>query len=515
MGSQPQPRFHIQSIAIIGAGPCGLAAAKYLLAQNAFSQVDIYEQQPEVGGVWNYSPQPSATLHVPQVSATCPPDLPLPPSSSPSPQGPDQGRQHQAGGSGGGDDHSSADGDNAPVFPSPMYELLHTNIPRALMRFSDLPMPDDSLVFPARQDVQAYLVEYARDLRHLVRFSTQVTDVRLRRVPAQGGRGGGDAGEGEAKDQWDLDAVCLRTGKPLPLPTATYDAVVVASGHYATTYMPDVKGISEFHRAHPGVISHSKHYRRPEPFAGKKVVVVGNAASGLDIAAQVGRVCRRPLLLSVQSPTSEANLAWCGAEEVPVIEEFLVEERGVKFQNGRVETDLDAVIFASGYLYTFPFLQSLKPPLVTDGRRVRGLYRHLFHIEHPTLVFAGLPVKVVPFPISEAQAAVVSRTWANLLPLPSDEEMRRWEEEEAERRGDKFHVWPEGGDSEYINAVSDWITRSGTPGKAPPHWSPEQVWQRKIYAQAKLKFELGGRSAKSLEELGFQYSPDGEGKVKS
>lgn len=478
MGSHPKPLpFSISSIAIIGAGPCGLSAAKYLVAQNAFSQIDIYEQQSEVGGVWNYSPRPSQTLHVPQVSATCPPDEPLPPSQR--------------------EDSKDGEGDSGPVFPSPMYHLLHTNIPRALMGFSDLPMPGDSLIFPSREDVQGYLVQYARDVRHLVRFSTQVVDVRLRQIDE----------DGRTKDQWDLDAVCLHTGERI---SKTYDAVVVASGHYATTYIPDVKGIKEFHAAHPGVISHSKHYRTPEPFKGEKVVVVGNAASGLDIAAQVGRLCRKPLLLSVQSATSEANLDWCGAEEVPVIEEFLVEEKGLRFKGGRVERDVDAVIFASGYLYTFPFLQSLKPPLVTDGRRVYGLYKHLFHIEHPTLVFSGLPVKVVPFPTSESQAAVVSRTWANLLPLPSREEMKRWEEKEAERRGDKFHVWPEGGDSGYINSVWDWLTKSGTKGKEPPHWSPEQVWQRTIYAKAKLKFELEGRSARSLEELGFEYSPERE-----
>jgi cation diffusion facilitator CzcD-associated flavoprotein CzcO len=461
MGSQTTKPFDVRNVAIIGAGPCGLAAAKYLVAQNVFEKIDIFEQQSQVGGVWNYSPKPSETLHVPQVSADCPPDPPL---------------QDEA----------------APVFPSPMYEVLHTNIPRALMRYSDLAIPDDSLIFPSRKDVQGYVAEYAKDIRHLIQFSTQVNDVRLRQI--------------QGKDRWDVDVVSLQTGEAS---SATYDAVVVASGHYSVTYMPDVKGISEFHKAHPSIISHSKHYRTPDPFANKKVIVVGNSASGLDIAAQISSVCQKPLLLSVRTATSEANLAWCGAEEVPVIDEFLVAERGVRFQDGRVEKGIDTVIYATGYLYTFPFLRSLKPPMVTDGRRVRGLYKHLFHINHPTLVFSGLPMKVVPFPLSESQAAVTSRTWANLLPLPSMEEMRKWEEEEVERRGGKFHFWPEGADSEYINSISDWISQSGTPGKEPPHWSPEQIWQRQICAKAKLKFELDGRTANSLEELGFEYSADG------
>ncbi|KAK4151818.1 hypothetical protein C8A00DRAFT_16828 [Chaetomidium leptoderma] len=464
MGSQGPRSFNVRNIAVVGAGPCGLAAAKYLLAQNAFQKIDVFEQQSEVGGVWNYSPKPSETLHVPQVSPDCSPDPPLP-----------------------------FQGDEAPVFPSPMYDILHTNIPRALMQYTDLPLREDSLIFPSREDIQEYVVEYAKEIRHLIQFSTQVKDVRLRVV--------------DGKDQWDVDTVCLLSGK---MTSATYDAVVVVSGHYTAVYIPEAKGIWEFHKAHPEVINHSKQYRTPAPLTDKKVVIVGNAASGLDIAAQICPVCKKPLLLSVQSPTTQTNLEYSGAEEVPVIEEFLVAERAIRFQDGRIEKDIDAVIYATGYLFAFPFLRSLKPPLVTDGRRVHGLYKHLFHIDHPTLVFTRLPIKVVPFPLSESQAAVFSRTWANLLPLPSVEEMRNWEEGEAERRGAKFHVWPEGGDAEYINSVHDQISRSGTPGKEPPHWSPELVWQRQIYARAKLKFELDGRRARTLEELGFQYLRDRE-----
>ncbi|KAK4204279.1 hypothetical protein QBC40DRAFT_165117 [Triangularia verruculosa] len=469
MGSETtleQRPFDVHTIAIIGAGPCGLAAAKYLTAQNVFDRIDVYERQSEVGGVWKYSAKPSENHHVPQVSPHCPPDPPLKP----------------------GDGNN----DKGPVFPSPMYELLHTNIPRGLMPFTDFPFSNDLLIFPSRDDVQDYLVQYSQDIRHLIRFSAEVKDVRLRQ-------------DSEGKDQWDVDVLSLRTGETT---SAAYDAVVVASGHYSITYIPDIKGISEFNSTHPDVISHSKYYRTPEPFRNKKVIVVGNAASGLDIASQISKVSQQPLLLSVRTPTPEANLEWTGAEEVPEIEEFLVGERAVRFKNGRVEKDIDAIVFATGYLYSFPFLKSLQPPLVTDGRRVRGLYKHLFHIGHPTLVFPGLPIKVVPFPVSQSQAAIFSRVWANLLPLPPVGKMKQWEDEEAERKGSKSHVWPVGADSEYINSVYEWITNSGTPGKEPPRWSEDLCWQRTIHMKAKLRFELEGRKAKSLEGLGFAYQPE-------
>ncbi|KAJ9137359.1 FAD/NAD(P)-binding domain-containing protein [Coniochaeta hoffmannii] len=458
-------QFDVKKIAIIGAGPCGLSAAKYLLAQKAFEEIVIYEQQTEVGGVWNYIPEASPTLHVPQVSAYAPPPEP-PVRVAPS------------------------------VLSTPMYEVLHTNIPWPLMKYSDQDFPRHSLIFPSRESVQRYLVEYARDIREHIRLTSRVVDVRL--------------GHKAGRDKWD---VVIRSTKDGCTRTQTYDAVVVASGHYSTIYIPEVKNIKQFNEAHPGIITHSKSYRSPKPFTDKKVVVVGNSASGLDISSQISRVCKKPLLLSVHTPTPPESLVWANAEEVPIIEEFLVEERGVRFQDGRVERDIDAILYATGYLFTFPFLESLTPPLVTDGRKVHGLYKELFHIEHPTLVFPGLPIKVVPFPLSESQAALFSRVWANLLPLPDKPEMQKWEEDEAQKRGASFHVWPKGGDAQFINETHDMVAKLKTLGKEPPVWNDELLWQRKIYAEAKLKFEKGGCTAKSLEELGFHYrpSPDASG----
>lgn len=462
MGSVDPGPFDVKRVAVIGAGPCGLSAVKYLLAQAHFDSIVVYEKNPEVGGVWYYSRKPSEKLYVPQTSPFCAPDPPIQPKE-----------------------------EGAPVFPSPMYETLHTNIPHTLMKYGDQDFPQGELIFPSRKVVQDYLVEYSQEIRHLIKFSTQVSAVTLRR-------------EG-AKDLWDVETESIVDGQKSK---DTYDAVVVASGHYATTFIPEVKGIKEFHETHPGVISHAKTYRVPEDYAGKKVLVVGNAASGLDIATQISRHSKVPLLLSVHEPTSEEHLEHTRAEEVPAIEEFLVEERGVRFQDGRVEKDLDAILYCTGYLFAFPFLETLTPGLVSNGRRVYGLYKHLFHIDHPTLVFPGLPIKVIPFPVSEAQAAVYARVWANALTLPSTKEMAQWEEEEALRRGKAFHVFPKGGDSALLDEFHEWVSKAtSSKGKEPPMWDAEQRWQRLIYAEAKLKFEKTGRNARSLEELGFSFQP--------
>lgn len=47
MGSilRPNGSFSVKRVAIIGAGPAGLAVAKYLIAEKAFEKVDVFEQQ--------------------------------------------------------------------------------------------------------------------------------------------------------------------------------------------------------------------------------------------------------------------------------------------------------------------------------------------------------------------------------------------------------------------------------------------------------------------------------------
>ena len=39
--------FGVKRIAIIGAGPSGLAVAKYIMAEKAFDKIDILEQQSD------------------------------------------------------------------------------------------------------------------------------------------------------------------------------------------------------------------------------------------------------------------------------------------------------------------------------------------------------------------------------------------------------------------------------------------------------------------------------------
>ncbi|KAI0457962.1 FAD/NAD(P)-binding domain-containing protein [Xylaria acuta] len=563
-GNSPSPVFNINRIAIVGAGPSGLASAKHLLAEGfSPSQIDIYEQQAEVGGVWNYSAvAPSQSLRVPQTDAHADPDPPIYPEE-PVEKEEEEKDEYEDYVFGSDEEASTAPGSGAcslppvsrrgkkpPIFLNPMYDDLYTNIPHTLMRYSDLGFTadgkgkgthDDCEIFPPRQVVLEYLLQYARDVRRLVRFSTQVTDVSLQ-TPSTDAPRAGPGGQPQIREKWTVRSTNLLTDVSR---TETYDAVVVASGHYSAPYIPSAApGISEFATAHPGVISHSKSYRTASAFAGKRVVVVGSGPSGLDVASQISGVCESPLIISARSPIPDEMAAYLGAGDrvrvVGTIKRFLVDERGIEVrsvpassskvagENTERILDVDAILFCTGYLYTFPFisassLPSPTPSLVTDGRRVHGLARHLIHTYHPTLVFPGLPIKIIPFPLAEAQAAVFSRLWTNRLPLPSHEELRSWEREDEEGKGlegnrvagKSFHTFPKGGDARYINALHDWASRArdegGRKGKEPPFWGEEELWQRTIYAQAKIQFEKTGRKAKTLRELGFKHEREEEG----
>lgn len=462
MGSIPtNPAFDVRRIAIIGAGPCGLSAAKYLRAQNAFTEIVLFEQQDEVGGIWNYTPRSQEFCPVPQESPFVSHEEPLEPRS-----------------------------DAVPIFASPMYERLHANIPGSLMNFVDQKFPEDAWVFPQREVIQEYLLKYGEDVKELVRFCYQVTRVTL--VPQDG------------RDKWEIEAHSTRGDSVL---TDTFDAVVIANGHYTTPYIPDIKGMREFNETYPGVISHSKQYRTPRPFKDKKVIVVGNGPSGVDLALQINTECRKPALLSVRHPTSPERLAHAGCEDIAEIEEFLVEKRALRLKDGRVETDFDAVVFCTGFLFSYPFFPNLQHKLVTTGRGVHGLYKHLFHIQHPTLVFPGLNMKAVPWPCSEGQAAVFASVWSNNLPLPSKPEMEAWSNKLEEEVGDALHVFGPLGDGYYINELHDWAMQSKFVGKEPPVWNDELMWQRSIFVEAKLRFEQRGCKAKTLEEIDFYYKP--------
>ncbi|KAI2710705.1 hypothetical protein CBS147354_8545 [Penicillium roqueforti] len=469
----------IRRVAVIGAGPSGLAAVKYLLAEKYFDQIEVFEQRSSVGGVWNYSPSSSKEGRSTAVPHLTPHELVEKPVWI---------------------DHN---GGREATFVSPVYDRLETNIPKELMRYSDKAFPLESQLFPKHRTVKQYLEEYGEDVKGLIHFETQVLEVKLK---------------DESLSTWSLTSKSLQTGIDT---THTYDAVVVASGHFTVPYIPEILGIQAWDASYPGAISHSKFYNSPEPFQGKKVVVVGSSASGLDIGSQINEVSQGKLLVSQRSESYLAASANDDKIICPEIVEFLPSttyDRGIKFADGRIEEHVDAVVFCTGYFYSYPFLSSLNPPVVTHGWRTMNVYQQLFYIEHPTLVFPVLSQRVIPFPMAENHAAVFSRVWSARLTLPPKDEMKAWEASEIEAKGDgkDFHLLPFPMDADYLNFLYDWAEKANPrpglsnngQGKLGTRWGERERWMRAHFPEIRRAFVQRGDARseiKDLAELGFDF----------
>lgn len=335
------------------------------------------------------------------------------------------------------------------------WAMLNMNSPRGTYDFTDFPMPRDYPDFPRREQVWDYL---DRAVDHYgIRPSIRLKS-RVEKVEPDGG----------------LWQVTLSNGE-----TATYRAVVIANGHHNAPRFPDVDG------AFTGRAIHSSDYRRREPFAGRRVLVVGYGNSGAQIAVDISQAAEETYL-AMRSGTwilphyihgirvdrlldpRSAGLLPHWAENAafgllfrlllgrpdrhglpkpargpayifPTIAENLVnrigdgrikvtrqpvrfEDRTVTFADG-TSAEIDDVVYATGYHLAFPFLPA--GVLATDDNRVR-LYMRTFSPDHPTLSVIGAYQAQSQWgflPLMEQQAKLVSAQIAGAYVLPSREAM--------------------------------------------------------------------------------------------
>jgi len=129
------------------------------------------------------------------------------------------------------------------------------------IRYDSLPgraFPGDPDSYPGRDDVVAYLTDYARDLELPVELSSRVRSVRQ-----------GDGGYLVELDDRTYEA----------------DQVVIATGPFQVPRVPEVAA-----RLAPGVVQlHSSEYRRPQDVPAGPVLVVGGGNTGFQIAEELAR----------------------------------------------------------------------------------------------------------------------------------------------------------------------------------------------------------------------------------
>jgi putative flavoprotein involved in K+ transport len=139
------------------------------------------------------------------------------------------------------------------------------------------PFPGDPERYPTRDEVAAYLEEYARDLP--VELNRRVTGV-------------GQAGDGYVVE--------VENGRRYEA-----DQVVIATGPFQVPFVPGIASGLD-----PGVVQlHSAEYRNPEALPGRRVLVVGGGNTGFQIAEEL-------------AVTREVHLA-IGARQTPLPQRLL------------------------------------------------------------------------------------------------------------------------------------------------------------------------------------------------
>ncbi|KAI3437777.1 hypothetical protein D9Q98_000224 [Chlorella vulgaris] len=406
------------SVAVVGAGAAGLATTRELL--RAGHRPTVFEQAGNIGGVWKYSDEVD--------------DEPC-----------------------GGGQHT---------VPGSAYANLRCNLPREVMGLPEFPFDShfngsaDPRQFCGHEEVQRYLEAFAEAfglLQHIC-FNTEVQHL----APAAPSDGGPSSSSSSASksaassssswQQWDVTTRPTQPqpgGAPGASCTQRFDAVVVCSGHYSQPRVPHFPGQDEF----PGLLMHSHNYRRPEPFKGQTVVIVGASSSGIDLADDIAsagakqvylcaRVWENPLTGQVLQMDDSSILKrrqngggnggdggpaaaqGCEVTKAPNIQQ-LHADGSVSLVDGSHITGVDVVLFCTGFSYSFPFLEGTGLVSVQDNR-VGPLYQHVFPPSvAPTLSFVGLTWKVVPLPQFRLQSRWIAQVLAGAVELPSRQDMEQ------------------------------------------------------------------------------------------
>ncbi|XP_048353757.1 flavin-containing monooxygenase 5-like [Sphaerodactylus townsendi] len=281
--------------------------------------------------------------------------------------------------------------------------------------------------------------------------------------------------------QWDV--VVETDGKQ---ESSIFDGVMVCTGHHTHPHLPlsTFPGIEKF----KGRYFHSRDYKNPNEFTGKRVIVVGIGNSGGDLAVEISHTADQVFLSTRRGAwilnrvsdhgypgdvvlstrfnifmkqffTSSMINSWAEKrlnerfdhshyglkpqhrffsqhptvnDELPnrIISGKVLVKPNIKeltesaaiFEDGTKEENIDFIVFATGYSFSFPFLGNTLP--VSENEI--SLYKFVFppHLEKPTLAIIGLvqPLGAI-MPISELQARWVSRVFKGLNMLPSTSEM--------------------------------------------------------------------------------------------
>ncbi|NKY58116.1 flavin-containing monooxygenase [Nocardia flavorosea] len=285
-----------------------------------------------------------------------------------------------------------AGSDTAGSWPN-YYDRLRLFTPAQLNALPGRPFPGDPHRYPTRDEVAAYLRKCAAAIPGEV-----LTGHRVATVDRSGA----------------TFRVHTTTGAEFTAPV-----VVSATGSFANPYRPELPGLS----AYTGEVLHAADYRRPHPFAGRRVVVVGSGNSAVQIAVELAAESpvilahRSPLRYATNEPIPADSRFWRAislASRLPIGRFFhsgtipIVDTEGYRsileqgnpearpmftraegpvlhWPDGRSE-EVDHVVLATGYRPALTHLSTLCPP---DAAGFPP-HRNGISTAHPGLAFLGL-----------------------------------------------------------------------------------------------------------------------------
>jgi hypothetical protein len=352
--------FDTERYCVIGAGPCGLAAAKNLQQQGL--AVDVLERHHDVGGNW----------------------CPSHPASS--------------------------------VYPS-----AHLISSKRQTEFLDFPMPDDYPPYPSRQQAYDYLRSYAEHFQLLehVAFNAAVESVEPRGNDAWQVQVRGESAprkyrgvivanghhsqplwpdfpgqfEGDTLHAHDYKSPEIFAGRRVLVVGAGNsgcDIAVEAAEHAKTAFISLRRGyhfLPKFLRGKPIDVCGETLHRWGFPLWLRR----GVAAAMIRIA--VGPLENYGLpkpdhRLFETHPIVNSQLLYELGHGRLAVKRNVAELKGtsVKFVDGS-EEPIDLIVFATGYRISFPFLN---PSLVLDAHGKPRLYLNAFHPERDDFFVAGL-----------------------------------------------------------------------------------------------------------------------------
>jgi dimethylaniline monooxygenase (N-oxide forming) len=325
-------------------------------------------------------------------------------------------------------------------------------------------LDDDVPDYPHHSYILDYLRKYTNhfQLRQYIQFDTSVKSVRRE-----------DKG-------WKI--VIERKGETN---TWYFGRVIVCSGRYQYPHIPKFTGQETF----TGEIIHSMDYSTPELYSDKRVLVVGAAASAVDIAAELGQHAEkviiaarqfgiylpninkglpadfstnrltlnlpkfllRSVIVSILKKSYEAlqvdfeKFPWYTAEKLDPDKTrgavntaiiHAINDGTVTLKKMFTHIEGSEVVFPDGTRETIDTIIlgtgfEVKYPFLPDDlfdsvAGDLGLYLHIFYLPDNTIAFTGTTAGAGAFPpVAELQARRVCAVWSGDYPLPALSRMQK------------------------------------------------------------------------------------------